>query len=115
MLFVGWFLQFAFGIGLWLLPRTRTAARPLGYRERAILAGFVLLNLGLGLRVLAEPLQRSQHDTAPVNALLVTSALAQLTGVGLWIGEFWPRLSARVPKHLRAASAVAGPTDKEER
>jgi len=31
VLFVGWFLQFAIGVAYWLLPRRRSATRPLGY------------------------------------------------------------------------------------
>lgn len=54
-LFVGWFLQFAIGIAYWLLPRKRTAERPLGYHERGANLAFALLNSGLFTRVIAEP------------------------------------------------------------
>src|SRR5262245_35312017 len=59
MLFVGWFLQFAIGVAYWLLPRRRSTARPLGHQESAAFAAAIALNLGLGLRVAAEPIERS--------------------------------------------------------
>lgn len=98
MLFVGWFLQFALGITLWLLPRKRTTERALGYRERSVLLGFVGLNAGLLLRVLAEPLQRSGHDTTLVNLVLVASAILQISAVSLWAIELWPRLAPRAAR-----------------
>src|SRR6188768_521620 len=64
MLFVGWFLQFTLGIAFWLLPRARTANRPLGYRESLAFAAMAALDVGLLLRVAAEPAQRAGHHGA---------------------------------------------------
>src|SRR6478672_2288717 len=70
MLFVGWFLQFALGIAYWLLPRKRSPERPQGYDLRVAQFAVVALNAGLLCRVLAEPLQRTGHDSAVDQALL---------------------------------------------
>src|ERR687898_1455118 len=59
ILFVGWFLQFAVGVAYWLLPRRRSTERPLGYGERSALLAVGALNLGLVLRIVAEPAERT--------------------------------------------------------
>lgn len=109
MLFVGWFLQFTLGIAFWLLPRTRTAERPLGYRERVAFTAVALLDTGLLLRVAAEPAQRSGHDGGLVEFTLIGSGLAQLVAIGLFVLELWPRLKARQAR--RPATGASDPAD----
>jgi hypothetical protein len=94
MLFVGWFLQFAVGVAYWLLPRQRTAERPLGYDERPALVGVLLLNAGLLLRVLAEPTDRMGYD-AGVDYVLAASGLLQLAAVLIIVRQLWGRLRPR--------------------
>lgn len=98
MLFVGWFLQFALGIGIWLLPRTRSDAKPLGYREGRTAFAVVALNAGLLLRVWLEPVQRSGNDSSLYDPGLLLSSLLQLAAVGLIVIEIWPRVAARTPR-----------------
>lgn len=105
-LFVGWFVQFALGIGYWLLPRKRSPNRPLGYDERAALAAVALLNLGLLLRVTGEPAQRAGHAGAWVTPVLAASALSQVTAFAIFVVQLWPRVAARLP---RAALQAADP------
>lgn len=95
ILFVGWFLQFAVGVGYWLLPRKRTPQRPFGYREDLALAAWGLLNAGLVLRVIAEPLQRSGQDAAVLDWLLAGSAILQLAAIGLIAYQLWGRIQPR--------------------
>ena len=95
MLFVGWFLQFTLGIAFWLLPRTRSAERPLGYRESVAFAAVVMLDVGLLLRLAAEPAQRAGHHGNWIDALLIASGLLQLTAAVVFVVELWPRLAAR--------------------
>lgn len=98
MLFVGWFVQFAIGVGYWLLPRKRSPALPLGYRERPALLAMALLNAGLLLRVAIEPAQRSGHDGGWTTPLLGTSGALQLIAFAIFVRQLWPRVAPRVAK-----------------
>lgn len=98
MLFVGWFLQFALGIGYWLLPRKRSPERPLGYDLRLARFAVASLNIGLLCRVLAEPLDRTGHDAAWTEGLLALSALLQIGAAVIFVLQIWPRVAPRPPK-----------------
>jgi len=95
MLFVGWFLQFAVGVAYWLLPRKRTAERPLGYHERGAYGAFALLNSGLLLRVIAEPPERVGNGGALVDLALAVSAVLQLAAIVIIAAQIWPRIVPR--------------------
>lgn len=105
MLFVGWFLQFTLGIAFWLLPRTRSPQRPLGYSERWGVAAAALINAGLALRVVAEPLTRTGRDALWLDLTLVGSGLAQVLAVGIVARELWPRLAPRAPRRQSDSSS----------
>lgn len=107
ILFVGWFLQFALGIGFWLLPRRRTPERPLGYAEGIAYGAVVALNLGLGLRALAEPAERSGTSEWWTQALLLGSSALQIGAVALFVALLWPRAAARPRAESRRAYAAA--------
>src|SRR5690606_29312518 len=53
LLVVGWLTQLIFGVAFWLFPR-HSRERPYG-RTAPAWAAYGLLNLGLALRVAAEP------------------------------------------------------------
>ncbi len=95
ILFVGWFLQFAIGIAYWLLPRKRTGDRPLGYDERPASSAYALLNGGLLLRVIAEPLGRSGHSGNAVDITLAISSILQLAAIVIVATQIWPRIVPR--------------------
>jgi hypothetical protein len=95
ILFVGWFLQFAVGVAYWLLPRKRSPERPFGYREEAALTAYLLLNAGLALRVVAEPLQRDGNDAALLDWLLAASSLLQIAAVAIIASQLWRRIVPR--------------------
>ena len=90
ILVVGWLTQLIFGVAYWLFPRY-SAAAPRG-SERLGWAGFLLLNLGLVLRIAGEPWAALGGDTAP---LLLGSALAQLLAGWAFVANTWPRLRER--------------------
>ena len=107
MLFVGWLLQFAVGIAYWLLPRKRAESLPLGYREGRALAAALALNLGLVLRVVAEPLERTGHASDATLAVLGASSLLQVGAVVVFVAQLWPRIYGR--GKLGRPAAGAGP------
>ncbi|HEX5164014.1 MAG TPA: hypothetical protein VFV93_01355 [Thermomicrobiales bacterium] len=100
ILFVGWFLQFAIGVGYWLLPRKRTPERPLGYNERHATIAFGFLNSGLLLRVLAEPPGRVGNGGDLVDITLAVSSMLQLAAIVIIASQIWPRI---VPRRVARA------------
>ncbi len=88
---VGWLTQLIFGIALWMLP-TYAHGRPRG-DEHINWAVYVLLNIGLLLRALAEPLRVAQIGEAALwGGTLVASAILQwLAALGFVINA-WPRV-----------------------
>ena len=95
MLFVGWFVQFAVGVAYWLLPRKRSPARPLGYSEPLAIGAVAALNLGLLLRVAAEPAQRAGWTGAWIFPALAASAILQVAAIATFVVQLWPRVGPR--------------------
>ncbi|MCC6312901.1 MAG: hypothetical protein IT337_02720 [Thermomicrobiales bacterium] len=98
MLFVGWFLQFVLAIAFWLLPRKRSEAAPQGYNERVAAVAAAALNLGLLLRVAAEPATRAGSGGGWTTVFLAASALLQVGAAVYFAGSLWPRTAARAPR-----------------
>jgi hypothetical protein len=105
MLFVGWFLQFAIGIGYWLLPRKRTPEKPLGYDERLGMLAIVLLNAGLLLRVIAEPAGRMGYTGWLDDYTLAASSLIQLAAILIIARQIWIRLTGRPPRRTEPGAS----------
>jgi len=85
LLVVGWITGTIFGVAYWMFPKY-SKDRPRGPNGLAV-GTFVLLHLGLVLRVAAEP--------GTIRPLLVVSALCQwLAAVG-FVATIWPRVKAR--------------------
>jgi hypothetical protein len=108
ILFVGWFLQFAIGVAYWLLPRKRIPERPLGYHERWALAAFALLNLGLLLRVIAEPQDRVGNGGDMVDITLAASSVLQFAAIVIVASQMWPRIVPRRSARSTGAGESAG-------
>jgi hypothetical protein len=85
LLVVGWVTGMIFGVAYWMFPKF-SSEQPRGASGLAV-ASFVLLNLGLLLRVAAEPLA--------VGWLLVTSAVLQWLGAVAFVVNTWPRVKGR--------------------
>jgi len=85
MLVVGWITQLIIGVAYWMFPKFSKES-PRG-DERVGWAIFVLLNVGLLLRVIGEPLN--------IGWMLPISAILQLFAVWLFIIVVWPRVKER--------------------
>ncbi len=89
---VGWVTQLIFGMLFWMLPK-HSKERPRG-DERLAWAAYILINAGLVLRVIGEPLN-AVHSELNLGWLLGLSALLQLMGGWAFILNAWPRVKVR--------------------
>lgn len=88
---VGWLTQLIFGVAYWLFPR-HSREQPYGPNLRLVPASYVLLNAGLLLRVVGEPL----HATRPAWGMaLAVSGLLQALAVILYAAYLWPRVKRK--------------------
>lgn len=96
ILFVGWFVQFAIGIGYWLLPRRKTPERPYGYNPTLAYAAYGLINAGMILRILIEPFYFSGalHGTLVTVGLSISGILQAAAGI-IWACQLWGRFFLR--------------------
>ena len=97
--FVGWLVNTVIGVALWLLPLNRKAfpQNQGRYPERLARISFVMLNVGLPLRLVVEPIHSSAPTTA-TRALLFVSALLQVAAI-LCVG--WIAWNRVFPPPLR--------------
>lgn len=87
----GWLTQLVFGIAFWMFPKY-SHAQPRGH-ECLGWATFILLNLGLILRMIFEPLQGAASSVA--SGMLVSAAILQwLSGVA-FVANTWTRVRER--------------------
>lgn len=89
---VGWVTQMIFGVIYWMFPII-TRARPRG-NERLGWLSYILLNMGLLLRVIGEPLVSTRAE-AGWGWLLVMSALLQWLAAVLFVFLAWPRVKEK--------------------
>lgn len=109
MLFVGWFVQFAVGIAYWLLPRKRRPELPVGYRETPAFIGWGMLNAGLLLRLIGEPMERTGNDGALSITILALSAILQVAAVIVFISQLWPRIYGKGKLGTPPAKSTSAP------
>jgi hypothetical protein len=104
LLFVGWLTQFIFGIAHWMLPTKPGATRKDKLRgsERLMWAVFITLNIGLALRVVAEPMQIVQPGPFWATLIVTSAWLQWLAGVGFVINS-WQRARPPVRRGKRGA------------
>ncbi len=92
MLMVGWITQIIMGVSLWMFPgRSRSDA----FKDH--LKGwltFGLLNAGLVLRFISEPVA-GPGGSFIWAVLLIVSALLQWLAGAIYILELWPRVQSR--------------------
>ncbi|MBA2660709.1 MAG: hypothetical protein H0U74_00315 [Bradymonadaceae bacterium] len=82
---VGWVTQIIFGVALWMFPRPKGVKKPA--RPTALeLVCLIALNLGLLLRLVAEPY------AVDYPALVVASAVLQWLAGMAFIVAIWPRV-----------------------
>lgn len=89
---VGWVTQMIMGVGYWFFPKF-SAEQP-RRSERLGWAVFWLLNAGLLLRGLAEPLLSVNPDSYWGPALVISALLQWLAGV-LFVVNTWGRIKER--------------------
>jgi hypothetical protein len=89
---VGWVTQMIFGVIYWMFPII-SRAQPRG-DARLGWAAFVLLNTGLLLRVIGEPLISSRPEGG-FGWLLVVSAVLQWLAAVIFIFLAWPRVKEK--------------------
>lgn len=89
---VGWVTQMIFGVIYWMFPII-TRAQPRG-NERLGWFSYILLNVGLLLRVIGEPLVSTRPETG-VGWLLAISALLQWLAAVLFVFLAWPRVKEK--------------------
>jgi cbb3-type cytochrome oxidase subunit 1 len=92
LLMVGWVTQMIFGVVYWMFPKL-SPQQPRG-SERLGWFTFWALNLGLGLRVVAEPWAVAAPGSLP-GALLAGSAVAQFAAGWAFILNTWGRVKER--------------------
>ena len=89
---LGGVAQLIFGMLFWMLPKY-SKEKPRGHEQLAWVA-YSLINIGLILRVIGEPLNAVRSDLG-AGWLLVLSALLQLSGGWAFIVAVWPRVKER--------------------
>lgn len=92
LLMVGWVTQFILGVALWMLPKY-SLAKPRGIEAFSWVA-YVLLNTGLLIRAVAEPMNALRPET-PWGWLLVVSAVFQLLGGLFFVTNAWQRVKGK--------------------
>ncbi len=85
MLVVGWITQLIIGVAYWMFPKF-SKETPRG-DERVGWAIFILLNIGLPLRIIGEPFN--------IGWMLPISAVLQLFAIWMFIIVIWPRVKER--------------------
>jgi hypothetical protein len=92
LLVFGWLTQLVFGVVFWMFPKF-TAEKPRG-SETLGWWTYVLLNLGLLLRAIAEPINSNQPN--PFSGwMLVLSAILQFLAGLLFVVNSWGRVKEK--------------------
>jgi hypothetical protein len=107
LLFVGWLTQLIFGIAHWMLPTKPGATRKdkLRGNERLMWGIFLILNVGLALRVVAEPMQIVQPNPVGARWLIASAWLQWLAAVG-FVANSWGRVRPPVRRYKRQVADV---------
>ncbi len=91
-LFIGWVTQIIMGVGYWMFPKY-SKEHPRGSEKLGWLV-FVLLNLGLILRAIGEPMMAISPHDAFRWMLAIASLCLLLAGWG-FIANTWGRIKVR--------------------
>ncbi len=92
LLTVGWLTFLIFGVAYWMFPKY-SLERPHG-NDLINWTAFFLLNIGLILRIVAEP-SLGQGASVALSTLLVISAFFQWLGGILFIINLWKRVKVK--------------------
>lgn len=89
---VGWITQMIFGVAIWMFPRA-TRERPRGNIPLAI-AAYLLLNSGLAIRIIFEPLYTVRTAEAAGWLLVLSAGLQWAAGIS-FATYVWARVKER--------------------
>ncbi len=91
--FIGWLVNTVIGVAYWLLPanRARFPQTQGHYPERVARSSFYLLNIGLILRLVGEPLLAVG---VVVRFIVVVAAVLQVVGIAAFAWIAWQRVFA---------------------
>ena len=93
LFFVGWLTQMIFGVAYWMFP-TESRERPRG-SDKLSLATLVLLNLGILLRTVCEPLYTTHTQNRILAYLLVISGIIQWFAALFFTLNIWRRVRGK--------------------
>lgn len=106
VLLVGFLLLMIFGVAFWMFPRVK-GQRP---RHEWGWLAFWLINAGLLLRVLAQPLAEGGDDAVGWRVLVGIAAVLPVLGVLAFAVSVWPRVRATMTadeaREIRQRSAA---------
>jgi len=90
LLTFGWLTQLIFGVALWMFPKY-SSAKPRGHEWLGWLT-FILLNAGLLLRAIFEPLNSNNTSFPYSGWMLVTAAILQWLAGLAFVANTWARV-----------------------
>ncbi len=102
-LMVGWITQIIMGVSMWMFPGRVKEESFQNQKWGWLTFGF--LNVGLGLRLIAEPFVNTS-DAELWNILLVISALFQFIAVAAYVIEIWPRVMSKRQRRKKRKAGV---------
>lgn len=88
----GWLTQLIFGVALWMFPKY-SSAQPRGHEWLGWVT-FILLNIGLTLRVIFEPLHGMRPSTFSSWMLVIAAMLQWLSGLA-FVANTWSRVKEK--------------------
>lgn len=88
----GWLTQLIFGVALWMFPKY-SSAQPRGHEWLGWVT-FILLNIGLTLRVIFEPLHGMRPSTFSGWMLVIAAVLQWLSGLA-FVANTWSRVKEK--------------------
>lgn len=91
-LMLGWITQIIMGVSMWMFPGRIKEESFQNQKWGWLTFGF--LNMGLGLRMIAEPFVNTS-DAGLWKVLLVISAVFQFIAVIAYVIEIWPRVMSK--------------------
>lgn len=93
LLMVGWVTQFILGVAIWMLPK-HSQEKPRGI-EALSWATYILLNAGLLVRAVSEPLAAATPGPTAWGWMLVFSALLQWLAGLFFVINTWDRVKGK--------------------
>lgn len=92
MLMVGWITQIIMGISMWMFPGRKKEES--FQNQKFSWIAYAGLNIGLALRVIAEPLIYI-YPLSFWDAMLILSAGIQFVAIVSYVIEIWPRVMSK--------------------